>query len=302
MWWDTIVPAVGVRASTMGALPGSSRRQPGAGCEGCCPRRTVQARAWGAVATIAPYVSPWRWSGRRRGLCGREGGDPPRVPARAPAAPGDKCGEQQEREDYGDRGGSRGVQGVGSGSLDAGRRVDDGVGGVAQGADLVPAVVGDVGADQEEQAARPPPSRGAIAPRRRSRVTAVVRVRATVSEAAPTLQAWVAPVEWIGAHDADAAVRQGMSGSPPSCAGRSRPVRSGGTPGGLACRLCRHADGANAMSGICAYGPECSCMTRRRQILLEPEEVPGGSTVRPGHAEAVESPSAPRRSGTALAA
>ncbi|MBT2529787.1 thioredoxin family protein [Streptomyces sp. ISL-99] len=65
-------------------------------------------------------------------------------------------------------------------------------------------------------------------------------IRERITEA---LHGRVVPVEWIEVHDADEAVRQGMSGSPTLLLDGADPFAEEGLQTGLSCRLYRHADG-----------------------------------------------------------
>ncbi|MFE3645244.1 MULTISPECIES: alkylmercury lyase [Streptomyces] len=65
-------------------------------------------------------------------------------------------------------------------------------------------------------------------------------IRERITEA---LHDRVVPVEWIEVHDADEAVRQGMSGSPTLLLDGADPFAAEGLQPGLSCRLYRHADG-----------------------------------------------------------
>ncbi|WP_051699651.1 hypothetical protein [Streptomyces sp. NRRL F-4474] len=65
-------------------------------------------------------------------------------------------------------------------------------------------------------------------------------IRQRITEA---LRGWVVPVEWIEVHDADEAIRQGMSGSPTLLLDGADPFAEEGLQPGMSCRLYRHADG-----------------------------------------------------------
>ncbi|MGN9847188.1 thioredoxin family protein [Nonomuraea sp. H19] len=65
-------------------------------------------------------------------------------------------------------------------------------------------------------------------------------VRERITEA---LQGRAVPVEWIEAHDADEAIRQGMTGSPTLLLDGVDPFAHDGAVPSLSCRLYRHADG-----------------------------------------------------------
>lgn len=65
-------------------------------------------------------------------------------------------------------------------------------------------------------------------------------VRERITEA---LQGRAVPVQWIEVHDADEAVRQGMTGSPTLLLDGIDPFAHDGAAPSLSCRLYRHADG-----------------------------------------------------------
>lgn len=65
-------------------------------------------------------------------------------------------------------------------------------------------------------------------------------VRERIAEA---VQGRAVPVEWVEIHDADQAVRHGMTGSPTLLLDGVDPFAQDGAEPSLSCRIYRHADG-----------------------------------------------------------